>query len=31
MQLIAEVNFISLKPGSDETRVITQEVIMRNL
>ena len=22
MQLIAEINFISLKPGSDETRII---------
>ena len=31
IQLIADINFISLKPGSDETRVMTQKVIMRNL
>ena len=31
IQLIVEINFISLKPGSDETRLCTQEVIMRNL
>ena len=31
IQLIAEINFISLKLGSDETRVSTQKVIMRNL
>ena len=31
VQLSAEVNFISLKPGSDETRGCTQGVIMKNL
>ena len=31
IQLIAEINFISLKPGSDETRVMYTKVIMKNL
>ena len=28
VQLTIEVNFTSLKPGSDETRICTQELIM---
>ena len=33
IQLISEINFISLKPGADETQevICTQEVIMKNL
>ena len=31
LQLIAEINFISLKPGSDETRLCIREVIMKNI
>ena len=31
IQLIAEINFISLKPGSDEMRIMYTKVIMRNL
>ena len=31
IQLMAEINFISLKPGSDEMRIMYTKVIMRNL
>ena len=31
LQLIAEISFVSLKPGSDETRVTILEVLMKNL
>ena len=31
IQLTAEINFISLKPGLDETRIMIQKVIMKNL
>ena len=31
IQLTAQINFISLKPDSDETRVIILEVIIKNL
>ena len=31
IQLIAEINFISLKPGQMKCVLCTQEVIMRNL
>ena len=31
VQLNSEINFISLKPGSDKTRVMYKEVIMKNL
>ena len=34
LQLTAEINFISLKPGSDETGIMhtrSEEVIMKNL